>query len=78
MIDYDTKTKSTKRCSICGKKSNEMNGLNLFKPPNEEFYKNGMSTFQAWIGSFECILKITYKLPAKSWRYNAKIHPVCD
>jgi hypothetical protein len=73
-----TNTKSTQSCYICGKSSKEMNDLNLVKPPNEEFYKYGMSSLHAWIRTFECFLKIAYKLPAKCWRYNAEIRPLCD
>jgi hypothetical protein len=73
-----TNTKSTQSCYICGKSSKEMNDLNLVKPPNEEFDKYGMSSFHAWIRTFECFLKIAYKLPAKCWRYNAEIRSLCD
>lgn len=64
-----SETNSNAKCIICGATPKEMNEDKvLYKSPNVQNYRFGISTLHCWIRFFECLLHIAYRLPIKCWQ----------
>ena len=68
-VNAITDTKSSQSCNICSAKPNEMNDLCKIrsKPPCDEAIKLGASPLHMLLRSFECFLKIGYKMDIKKF-----------
>lgn len=61
---------STQTCYLCGAKPSEMNDerIILQKTVKSDLLSLGLSPLHSWIGFFECILHLSYRLEIKSWQ----------
>jgi len=61
---------SSQSCYICGGTPKNFNDIDNIKKRhvNPQHFKFGLSTLQAWIRFFECIIHISYRLPFKCWQ----------
>lgn len=61
---------SSQKCYLCGASPVEMNDIEklLHKPIKTENLKFGITSLHIWIRSFECFLKISYRLPLEKWQ----------
>ena len=69
-----TSTSSTQRCYVCEASPKEMNNLVTTKEKEVNFksFSFGLSTLHAWIGFFECLLHISYRIDNKKWQVRAE------
>lgn len=61
---------SSQICYICKASPKEMNNLDLIRnrTVNKETLTFGISPLHSWIGCFECLLHISYRIDIKKWR----------
>ncbi|XP_054726789.1 uncharacterized protein LOC129236425 isoform X2 [Anastrepha obliqua] len=68
-INILSETNSTQTCFICGATPKQMNTKEVLKRPVKiENFNFGMSSLHSWIRSFECLLRIAYRLSFISWQ----------
>lgn len=63
-------TTSALKCYLCGATAKQFNDISTMidLPIIKENLCFGMSVLHTWIRFFECLLHVSYKLPAKQWR----------
>lgn len=69
MINSITGT-SSQKCYLCGASPIEMNDIDavLKRTVDKNHLSFGITSLHAWIRSFECILKISYRLQIQKWQ----------
>lgn len=69
MINSITDT-SSQKCYLCNATPAEMNDIDklLDKPVHHNNLQFGITPLHAWIRTFECLLKVCYRLPLQKWQ----------